>query len=82
MLSINRSDQHYLSNEDQALFDEVINVISETQVHMTGVTSPSSLSRMSYGKLSRLSNQKLEPLQVNLLNQTILDKETWLGEEE
>jgi len=79
---LNRSDQHYLSNEDQALFDEVINVISETQVHMTGVTSPSSLSRMSYGKLSRLSNQKLEPLQVNLLNQTILDKETWLGEEE
>ena len=69
-----------VSTEDQELFKEVIDVISETQIKVTSLENSKALKRMRFSELSELETQKLATDSDHLSKSTFIDKKPWLGD--
>ena len=70
-----------VSTEDQELFKEVIDVISETQIKVTSLENSKALKRMRFSELSELETQKLATEADHSPKSTFIDKKPWLGDE-
>lgn len=69
------------STEDQELFEEVIDVISKTQIKVTQVGTSHALNRMSFSQLDELVTQKVDSGSHPMFKSTSTDKGPWFGDE-